>query len=83
MSWSIKVVGQPAAVKKKVLAEQYMPAGLKQTIAEFCDATASTGIRVESHGHHGAYGSIGKLEVENIELVQAEAPATPAVGAGG
>lgn len=76
MSWSINVVGPRSAVKAKVQADQYIPPGLKQTIAEICDdktASSANGIRVEGSGHSGGgTGYINSLKVEPITILAEE-----------
>lgn len=76
MSWSIKVVGIRSVVKAKVQAEQYMPAGLKQTIAEICDdktGSSTNGISVEGSGHSGGgTGYINSLIVQPISILTEE-----------
>lgn len=64
MSWSIDIVGTPRAVKAAVAKENYLPAGLKAAVDEFCEANAGAApgqygsvLRISSSGHHGGVGS--------------------------
>ena len=88
MSWNINAIGLRAQVKEKVNADQNIPAGLRQTIADMCDDVtnwSTNGIRVSSYGHHGGgSGSIGKLKVEAVQILlppepkpENEQPASP------
>ena len=80
MSWGIKAVGTPAAIKARVAEETNMPQGLKDAIAEFCDVPADSynnGVLVESFGSHGTSGSFA-LKFERVQLaVSTKDPAPP------
>ena len=81
MSWYIKTVGSPAAIKAAVAKETYMPQAVKDSIGVVCDkATAmSSGtikysVLVESQGHISDYGAKNHTVCEALSLAPEPEP---------
>lgn len=92
MSWSLNLIGSPAAVKAALEKNLQLSPALKAAIAEICDDTGwdgkpSTAIRVSGSGHCGSGSSISRLEVERVvmapEPVDAKSPEAPQAMASG
>lgn len=82
MSWSIKAIGERAAVRAIVVADANLPQGLKDGIAAIIDDVPTVkqlpehmpdGVRVETFGHSGGgWSNVGKMEVEFFNLKKVE-----------
>ncbi len=81
MSWCLKIVGTPAAVRNAVLKEATMPQGIVDTVVQLCDEPQkadeyNNGVLLEGCGHSGGgFGNI-TLKFERVRLVS-EAPVLP------
>ena len=84
MSWNIKVVGKPADVKAAVLAVDYIPQPLKDTVALFADAITdqTQAIEVKSRGHFDQNYGGGCVSEFSINQLILAPPAPPAPDAG-
>jgi hypothetical protein len=81
MSWFIKAIGTPAAVKAKIQKDPCLAPSLKTALCEMCDdkpwdGSPQNGIAIEGSGHSGQGSSITSLKVERFEIAP-EPPAPP------
>lgn len=75
MSWFIKSVGAPAAVKADIEANLSLPANLKLALTEICNDVPYTNsnhdaIAIEGSGHGGQGSYVNSLKVERFTLVK-------------
>ena len=91
MSWNINIIGKPADVKAAVLAADYLPQPLKDTVALFVDAGKDApivppgAIQVKTSGHYdkdSAWSNVYEFSINPVTLAapvptMAGSPAAP------
>lgn len=86
MSWFIKSVGTPAAVKAAIQKDPSLSANLKAALSDMCDdppydRSGHDTISIEGSGHSGQGSYINSLRVERFTLAKEPAPAEPPAAA--